>query len=177
MKTMLSRAITSFLVSMSLVLLSTAASANESPMRISDVRFADLDDASQIEIVGTLFDQGAFPVVTLDGVPIDVTDASAIESSFASVRKDLGEVDVLVYNAGAGTWGNIEGLSAADFERSWRINTMGAFLTTREVIGPMVKKGGGSIVVVGATASLRGKPFTTGFASATRGFPRRCRSA
>jgi NAD(P)-dependent dehydrogenase (short-subunit alcohol dehydrogenase family) len=96
----------------------------------------------------------------------DVADASAIESAFASVRKDLGEVDVLIYNAGSGSWGNIEDLSAGDFERSWRINAMGSFLCAKQVIPHMKSNAKGSIVFVGATASLRGKPLTTAFAPA-----------
>ncbi|MCG8555857.1 MAG: SDR family NAD(P)-dependent oxidoreductase [Proteobacteria bacterium] len=96
----------------------------------------------------------------------DVSNASAVGSAFAQVQKDLGPVDVLIYNAGSGVWGNIEELNAGDFERSWRINTMGAFLAARQVIPAMKDKGAGSIILVGATASLRGKPFTTAFAPA-----------
>ncbi len=96
----------------------------------------------------------------------DVTDPSAIEAAFAAVRADMGEIDVLVYNAGSGVWGNIEDLSAHDFEQSWRINTMGAFLVSKQVIPSMKEKKAGTIIFVGATASLRGKPFTTAFAPA-----------
>ena len=96
----------------------------------------------------------------------DVTDASAVEAAFAAVRAELGEIDVLVYNAGSGEWGNIEELSADDFEQSWRINTMGAFLVSKQVIPSMKEKKAGTIIFVGATASLRGKPFTTAFAPA-----------
>lgn len=96
----------------------------------------------------------------------DVTDPSAVEAAFAGVRADLGEVDVLIYNAGSGVWGDIEELSAHEFELSWRVNTMGAFLASKQVIPSMKEKNNGAIIFVGATASLRGKPFTTGFAPA-----------
>jgi len=96
----------------------------------------------------------------------DVTDSSAVEAAFAAVRGEMGEIDVLVYNAGSGVWGNIEELSAQDFEQSWRINTMGAFLVSKQVIPSMKKRKAGTIIIVGATASLRGKPFTTAFAPA-----------
>lgn len=96
----------------------------------------------------------------------DVTDAPAVEAAFTRVAAELGDIDVLVYNAGSGVWGNIEELSAHDFEQSWRINTMGAFLVSKQVIPSMKKKETGSIIFVGATASLRGKPFTTAFAPA-----------
>ena len=96
----------------------------------------------------------------------DVTDPLAIETAFAAVRAEMGKIDVLVYNAGSGVWGNIEELSAHDFEQSWRINTMGAFLVSKEVIPSMKEEKAGTIIFVGATASLRGKPFTTAFAPA-----------
>ena len=96
----------------------------------------------------------------------DVSDEAAVQAAFSAVKQDLGPVDVLVFNAGSGSWGNIEEISAADFERGWRINALGAFLTSKQVIADMVEKAAGSIIFVGATASLRGKPFTTGFAPA-----------
>jgi NAD(P)-dependent dehydrogenase (short-subunit alcohol dehydrogenase family) len=96
----------------------------------------------------------------------DVADAASVATAFASIRHDLGDVEVLVYNAGSGVWGNIEEVSAADFEASWRVNTLGAFLTSKQVIGPMKARRKGSIVFVGATASRRGVPRTTAFAPA-----------
>jgi len=96
----------------------------------------------------------------------DVTDPSSVEASFASARSELGEIDVVVYNAGSGVWGNLEEMSARDFEQSWRINTMGAFLVSKQVIPSMKERKAGTIIFVGATASLRGKPFTTAFAPA-----------
>ena len=96
----------------------------------------------------------------------DVTDPVAVEAAFAAVRADMGEIEVLVYNAGSGVWGNIEELSADDFEQSWRINAMGAFLVSKQVIPSMKEKNSGSIIFIGATASLRGRPFTTAFAPA-----------
>ena len=42
--------------------------------------------------------------------------------------------------AGSGVWGTIEELSAHDFEQSWRINTMGAFLVSKQVIPSMKEK-------------------------------------
>lgn len=96
----------------------------------------------------------------------DVTDRAAVYNAFTAVREDMGEVDVLIYNAGSGVWGNIEELTAADFEQSWRVNAMGAFLVSKQVIPSMRNKKSGTIIFVGATASLRGRPFTTAFAPA-----------
>jgi len=96
----------------------------------------------------------------------DVADAASIASAFADVRSDLGDVDVLIYNAGGGVWGDVESVSPADFERSWRVNALGLFLAAREVIPAMKGRGAGAIVVIGATASRRGVAGTAAFASA-----------
>jgi NAD(P)-dependent dehydrogenase (short-subunit alcohol dehydrogenase family) len=98
--------------------------------------------------------------------PCDVADAASVASAFAAVRAELGDVDVLVYNAGSGVWGNIEDVSAADFEAAWRVNTLGSFLVAKQVVGPMKSRKKGNIVFIGATASRRGVPRTTAFAPA-----------
>jgi NAD(P)-dependent dehydrogenase (short-subunit alcohol dehydrogenase family) len=94
----------------------------------------------------------------------DAGNAASIEKAFAQVRKDLGEVDVLVYNAGSGVWGNVEEVTAEGFETSWRVNAFGAFVAAKQVISAMKKKGAGNIVFIGATASRRGNIRTAAFA-------------
>jgi NAD(P)-dependent dehydrogenase (short-subunit alcohol dehydrogenase family) len=96
----------------------------------------------------------------------DVGDAASVERAFSAIRADLGDVDVLVYNAGSGVWGTVEEVSAADFEASWRVNALGALLTSKQVIPAMKKSKHGSIVFVGATASRRGNVKTAAFAPA-----------
>jgi NAD(P)-dependent dehydrogenase (short-subunit alcohol dehydrogenase family) len=96
----------------------------------------------------------------------DVGDAASVERAFEAIRREMGEVDVLVYNAGSGVWGNVEDISAADFEASWRVNALGALLVSRQVIPAMKRAGAGSIVFVGATASRRGAARTAAFAPA-----------
>ncbi len=96
----------------------------------------------------------------------DVTDPAAVKLAFAQVREDLGDVDVLLYNAGSGQFGLFDAVPDEAFEKGWQINVRGLLQSTREVVGPMRKKGAGAIIVTGATASLRGKPFTAAFAQA-----------
>ncbi len=96
----------------------------------------------------------------------DVADAASIEAAFAQIRADLGDVDVLVFNAGSGVWGSVEDVSPEDFERAWRINALGLFLTARQAIPAMRRRGQGAIIVIGATASRRGVAGTAAFAPA-----------
>ncbi|MDX1405589.1 MAG: SDR family NAD(P)-dependent oxidoreductase [Woeseiaceae bacterium] len=96
----------------------------------------------------------------------DAADPSAVADAFKKVRADLGEVDTLVYNAGSGSWKNVEEISPEEFELGWRINTLGALVASQQVIPAMKKAGAGNIIFIGATASLRGVPMTAGFAPA-----------
>jgi len=89
-----------------------------------------------------------------------------VEHTFAAIRKELGEVEVLVYNAGGGVWANVEDITPADFEASWRINVFGALLAAKQVIPAMKKNQRGGIVFIGATASRRGGARTAAFAPA-----------
>jgi NAD(P)-dependent dehydrogenase (short-subunit alcohol dehydrogenase family) len=94
----------------------------------------------------------------------DAGDAASVEAAFSRMRADLGDADVVVFNAGSGVWGNVEEVKADDLERSWRVNTLGLFLTARQAIPAMKQKGQGAIIVVGATASRRGAAGTAAFA-------------
>ena len=72
----------------------------------------------------------------------------------------------MVYNAGSGSWGNIEKIKPEEFESNWRINAFGLMLVSQEVIPAMKKKGRGNIIIIGATASRRGGINTAAFAPA-----------
>jgi NAD(P)-dependent dehydrogenase (short-subunit alcohol dehydrogenase family) len=102
----------------------------------------------------------------------DAADAASIEAAFAATRADLGDVDVLIHNAGSGggpIWGNVEEVTTEALESAWRINTLGLFLAARQAIPAMRRKGKGAIIVVGATASRRGAAGAAAFAQAKVG--------
>jgi NAD(P)-dependent dehydrogenase (short-subunit alcohol dehydrogenase family) len=96
----------------------------------------------------------------------DVTDAESVDGALGAVEAELGSVDVVIYNAGSGVWGNIEEVSAPDFEACWRVNTLGALLVAKRVVPAMKQAGRGNIVFIGATASRRGVARTAAFAPA-----------
>lgn len=96
----------------------------------------------------------------------DASKPADIEQSFAAVRGDLGDPAVLVYNAGSGSWKGFDATSTEDLERAFRINAIGLLNAAQQVLPAMRAAKRGNIIVVGATASLRGKPMTTAFAAA-----------
>ncbi len=96
----------------------------------------------------------------------DAGDPASVIAAFEEAQNDLGPIDTLIYNAGSGSWKSVEELSVEDFQRGWQINALGALVAAQQVIPDMKAKGAGTIVFVGATASLRGMPKTAGFAPA-----------
>jgi len=97
--------------------------------------------------------------------PCDLTSPDDVTKTFAAIRADLGEVEVLVYNAGGGVFADVEHITPDDFEASWRVNAYGALLCSQAVIPAMKAAGNGAIVFIGATASRRGGPRSAAFAA------------
>jgi NADP-dependent 3-hydroxy acid dehydrogenase YdfG len=99
----------------------------------------------------------------------DVKDTTAAHEIFARIRREIGPVDVLVYNAGAGAFANIDKATLEDFQSAWEVNCRGLFLAVKEVLPDMRAAGKGSIIVIGATASIKGGANFAPFASAKAG--------
>jgi NAD(P)-dependent dehydrogenase (short-subunit alcohol dehydrogenase family) len=91
-------------------------------------------------------------------VEADIGEPEQVAVSFAQIREQLGEVDVLINHASAGGPGqrSIVDLTAEAFENSWRVSALGGLLCTKEVVQDMLKNGSGVIVFTGATSSVRG---------------------
>ena len=96
----------------------------------------------------------------------DVTNTAELEACLASVESTLGPIDHLLYNAGNGVWKKYDEISVQDLDQAMRVNVYGLLTCTQSVIPKMAKNGGGFVCVTGATASLRGMPFTSAFAAA-----------
>ena len=96
----------------------------------------------------------------------DVTQIEPAAGIFSRIESEMGAISVLVYNAGAGAFDNIEDADVESFQRAWEVNTRGLFVAAKQVIPQMRSLEGGSIVIIGATASIKGGANFTPFASA-----------
>lgn len=97
--------------------------------------------------------------------PGDVSvERDAVAAVEAFVR-DHGRIDVLVNNAGIGAFGSLVELSAADFERVWRTNVLGAFLMAREAARHMLRQRSGNVVNIGSTSGLKGDAGSSAYSA------------
>ncbi len=86
----------------------------------------------------------------------DVSNGEDVLRVFASVDRDFGDPDLVVFNAGAFHKASVLDIDPADFERCWRIGCLAGLLVGQAAARRMVKRGHGTIIFTGATAALRG---------------------
>ena len=92
---------------------------------------------------------------------LDVTN----EEQVAAFFEGLGQVDVLVNNAGIGAGAPLARTTLDDWRAHLEVNATGAFLCTRAVVGGMIERGDGRIVTVASIAGLAGMRYTAAYAA------------
>ena len=100
------------------------------------------------------------------GIAVDVTDEAQVESAVQKAVQALGNIDILISNAGIQIVHPIEEFSFADWKKMLAIHLDGAFLTTRACMKQMIaSKKGGSIIYMGSVhskeASMLKAPYVT----------------
>jgi NAD(P)-dependent dehydrogenase (short-subunit alcohol dehydrogenase family) len=97
-----------------------------------------------------------------------VTDVTREREVIALLEEASGNanLDLVAYNVGNNLAAPLLELTAESFETLWRQNALGGFLVGREAVRRMLPQGHGTILITGATASLKARPPFTGFASA-----------
>ena len=98
-------------------------------------------------------------VVALGRADCDVTDEAAVAEVFSS----LGDVDVLVNNAGVSSSAPLAKTTVDDWRAQLDVNATGAFLCTRAVLPGMRARDSGRIVTVASTAALAGQKYTAAY--------------
>jgi NAD(P)-dependent dehydrogenase (short-subunit alcohol dehydrogenase family) len=99
-------------------------------------------------------------------VRADIGDPAQNAAMFHTIRTHLGEPEVLLYNAGSGSWGTIVDITPAQYEGDWRVNALGAFLCAKEVVGGMIANQRGAMLFTGATAGVKAGPKSVSFGPA-----------
>lgn len=88
------------------------------------------------------------------GVHIDVTDEDSIRAGVKSIIAREGRIDVLINNAGYGSFGAVEEVPIQEAERQLQVNVLGAMRIVKLVLPYMRAQGGGRII---NTSSVGGR--------------------
>ncbi len=98
--------------------------------------------------------------------PTDITDQAQVTQMFARVRSELGPVNLLICNSGGGAKrGSFLTVTPDDFMKNLRGGVFGPFLCAKEAIPDMLAHGGGTVVYIGATSSVKGYAKSSAFAT------------
>ena len=95
---------------------------------------------------------------------VDASDPASVARLFDQADSQLGEPDVVVYNASARARGRIADLDPEQVRRSIEISAFGGFLVTQQAAKRMIPRGRGAILLTGATASVKGYALSAAFA-------------
>ena len=91
------------------------------------------------------------------GCLLNATDENVLEDLVISIEKDIGPIEVLIYNLGAQTGMKLlHETTYKEFELGWRMASFGLFRTAKALCPLMVERGKGTILVTSATAAMRG---------------------
>ncbi|MBL9097552.1 MAG: SDR family oxidoreductase [Alphaproteobacteria bacterium] len=85
---------------------------------------------------------------------------------FDEIERDVGEIDVTVFNIGANVHFPIAETTTRVYTKVWEMGAFAGFLMGREAARRMTPRGRGTIIFTGATASLRGSAGFAAFAGA-----------
>jgi 3-oxoacyl-[acyl-carrier protein] reductase len=86
---------------------------------------------------------------------LDVTAADAGERMLATAGERFGALDVLVNNAGAAKWRDLDDVPDEDWRAQYELNVMAPLRAMRAAAPPMAERGWGRIVNVCSTAGKR----------------------
>lgn len=96
--------------------------------------------------------------------PCDAVDPAQVEALFGQVAADIGEPGLVVYNASNRARGPVEDLDAEAVRTAIEVTCFGGFLVAQAAARRMIPGGGGTILLTGASASVKGYPNSSSFA-------------
>lgn len=129
------------------------------------VVIARRDAAKSQELVDELIKAGR----DVRAVSVDARQEADVQALFAKVEKEIGPIEVCLYNAGSNVAKPLLETTEKLFFKAWELACYGGFLVGREAAKYMVPRGRGTILFTGATASVRGGKGFAAFSSAKFG--------
>ncbi|WP_419875775.1 3-ketoacyl-ACP reductase [Candidatus Pristimantibacillus sp. PTI5] len=92
----------------------------------------------------------------------DITVKAEVDGAISALKERLGSIDILINNAGIGTFGTLLDMDHEQWERIIQTNVLGTYYVTRAALPTMLEQSSGSIINIASTAGERG--FATGSA-------------
>jgi NAD(P)-dependent dehydrogenase (short-subunit alcohol dehydrogenase family) len=112
-------------------------------------------------------------------LPVDVSDAQAVEAAAGEVEERFGPIDVWVNNAMVSVFSPVKEMTAEEFRRVTEVTYLGTVYGTLAALKRMLPRNRGSILQVGSALAYRGIPLQSAYCGskhAIQGFTESLRS-
>jgi NAD(P)-dependent dehydrogenase (short-subunit alcohol dehydrogenase family) len=103
------------------------------------------------------------------GVQADAANLADLDRLFEAVRQEKGSIDVLWASAGGGQSARLGEITEEQFDAAFSLNARGTLFTVQKAL-PLMNDGG-SIIMTGSNASLRGYPDWSVYAASKAALP------
>jgi 3-oxoacyl-[acyl-carrier protein] reductase len=109
------------------------------------------------------------PSATVIGAPIDVSRPEEVAAAVEVVRSELGEITVLVNNAGITRDAYLRRMTYEQFDEVVGVHLRGAFTMTKECLESMIAAGRGAVVSLASSTGPYGNPGQANYGAAKAG--------
>jgi NAD(P)-dependent dehydrogenase (short-subunit alcohol dehydrogenase family) len=99
-------------------------------------------------------------------VPVDVSDAEAVESASRMVEETFGAIDIWVNNAMVSVFCPVKEMEAADYKRVTDVLYLGFVHGTLAALRRMLRRNRGTIIQIGSALSYRSIPLQSAYCAA-----------
>lgn len=99
----------------------------------------------------------------------DVSSNDEVTQAIESLTSELGQVDILINNAGIAKFGNFLDLEVSEWEKIIQVNLMGVYYVTRAVLPGMIEQKSGDIINISSSAGQKGAPLTSAYSASKFG--------
>lgn len=96
----------------------------------------------------------------------DARQEDQVRDLIETIERDIGPLEAVVFNIGANVRFPLLETTERVYRKVWEMAALAGFLTGREAARAMLPRGRGTIILTGATASLRGRDGFAAFAGA-----------
>lgn len=99
-------------------------------------------------------------------LPVDVSDAGAVENSAQAVEREFGPIDVWVNNAMASVFSPVKEMQPEEYKRVTEVTYLGVVYGTLAALKQMLPRDRGTIVQVGSALAYRSIPLQSAYCAA-----------
>jgi 3-oxoacyl-[acyl-carrier protein] reductase len=121
----------------------------------ADVLLVARSEAQLIEAADECAVAGEVAGGRAESLVADIADPEAAERIVTEAASRLGQIDVLVNNAGTARWRDLDDVPDEDWYEAWELNVMAPMRLMRAAAPGMRERGWGRIVNVSSTAGKR----------------------